>query len=261
VQVVSPLVGEAARGLSGLHLFHYGLSFCSQKVRMVLAEKNLGWTSHHLDVLKREHATPAYAQINPNGVVPALVHDGTTIIESSDIMEYLDDVFPAPSLRPRTDRELVHMRVWVARQDSLQRAIAVLSREFLFRHVTGGEPPPSPADVTCAVRVVDDALSEADRHLAGRTWFAGDALSLADCAWVVVVHRLARMRFPLRRHRHVRAWYRRMAKLRSFQQAVLSYETREVRRAWRRDTIRRWIGGTWAGAARWRRPTRRRPDA
>jgi ganglioside-induced differentiation-associated protein 1 len=258
VQVVSPLVGEAARGLAGLHLFHYGLSFSSQKVRLVLAEKGLGWTSHHLDLSKREHATPAYRQINPNGVVPALVHDGITVIESSDIMEYLDEEFPAASLRPRRERDLVQMRFWVARQDSLQRAIGVLSREFLFRHETSGEALPTRSDVACAARVVEDALAEANRHLAGREWFVGDAVSLADCAWIVVVHRLARMRFPMRNLRDLRAWYRRTSQLRSFRQAVLSFETPELRRAWRLAAFRRWLAGTHPGAPCWRA---RRADA
>jgi len=69
MQVVSPLIGQTARKLSGLHLFHYGLSHSSQKVRLVLAQKGLGWTSHHLDLTKREHAVPSYLEINPDGVV------------------------------------------------------------------------------------------------------------------------------------------------------------------------------------------------
>lgn len=254
MQVVSPLVGQAARALAGLHLFHFGLSHSSQKVRLVLAEKGLGWTSHHLDLTRHEHATPAYLEINPNGVVPALVHDGITVIESSDIMEYLDEEFPDPPLRPRGERELVQMRFWVARQDSLQRAVEVLSREFLFPNLTGTNPVPTPASVACALRVVEDALAEANRHLAGREWFVGETLSLADLAWVVVVHRLACMQLPMRRLRDLRAWYGRMQQLPSFQQAVRSYETPEVRRQWRRTTFRRWLAGTWAGAPRWRSP-------
>ena len=72
----------------GLHLYHYGMSNCSQRVRMVLEEKGLPWTSHHLDLARNEHATPAYQGINPNGVVPTLVHDGKVIIESVDIKRF-----------------------------------------------------------------------------------------------------------------------------------------------------------------------------
>src|SRR5262245_21465311 len=127
MEVLSPLVGHEVRTLAGLHLYHYAMSNCSQKVRMVLAEKRLGWMSHHLDLMKGEQATEAYRQINPNGVVPTLVHDGAIVIESSDIMEYLDDHFPDPPLRPTDDVAFLQVQPWVARQDSIQRAVDVLS--------------------------------------------------------------------------------------------------------------------------------------
>jgi glutathione S-transferase len=254
MQVVSPLVGQTARQLGGLHLFHYGLSHSSQKVRLVLAEKGLGWTSHHLDLAKHEHATPSYLEINPNGVVPALVHDGITVIESSDIMEYLDEEFPEPPLRPAGERELLQMRFWVARQDSLQRHVEVLSREFLFRNLSADDPHPSAGAVASSLRVVEDALAEANRHLVDREWFVGDMLSLADFAWIVVVHRMALMGLSMRRLPALRAWYARMLQLRSCRQAVLSYETPEMRRTWRRSNFRRWLAGTSVGAARWRSP-------
>jgi len=63
-------------GMKGLHLFHFALSNCSQRVRLGLEEKGLAWTSHHLDLPGNEHVTSDYRRINPNGVVPALVHDG-----------------------------------------------------------------------------------------------------------------------------------------------------------------------------------------
>ena len=135
MEVVSPLVGQEARSLVGLHLYHYGLSNCSQKVRIVLAEKGLGWTNHYVDLAKGEQTSEAYRRVNPNGVVPALVHDGTTVIESSDIMEYLDEHFPSPPLRPASEREFGQMRQLVARQDSIQRAVEILSNEFLFRAI------------------------------------------------------------------------------------------------------------------------------
>ena len=54
----------------GLHLFHSGVSNCSMRVRMVLEEKGLEWESHHFNILKKEHITPEYFGINPNGLVP-----------------------------------------------------------------------------------------------------------------------------------------------------------------------------------------------
>jgi glutathione S-transferase len=53
-----------------------------------------------------------YLAFNPNGVVPALVHDGRTILNSSVIRENLEDVFPNRPLRPRDPVEVAHIRAW-----------------------------------------------------------------------------------------------------------------------------------------------------
>jgi glutathione S-transferase len=238
-----------------LHLYHYGLSNCSQKVRIVLAEKGLGWTNHHVDLAKGEHATESYRRINPNGVVPTLVHDGTIVIESSDIMEYLDEHFPDPPLRPSSERELAQMGQWIARQESIQRPLEVLSREFLFLGLNAdGRAHPSRSTIAGAVRVVDGALAEMNRHLTGRTWIVGNALSLADVAWMVDVHRFTLMRFPMWPYPNLRVWYRRVRKLTSFQQAVLSYEPPALRRRFRMYVLRRWLTRSHVGAAKWRNP-------
>src|SRR5690349_11901982 len=84
--------------LKGLHLYHSAISNCSMRPRIVLEEKSIPWVSHHLDLLKGETHTPEYFGINPNGVVPTLVHEGVVIIESDDIIEYLDEKFPEPKL-------------------------------------------------------------------------------------------------------------------------------------------------------------------
>ena len=254
MEVVSPLMGQEARGLEGLHLYHYGLSNCSQKVRMVLAEKGLDWANHHIDLAKAEHQTDAYRRVHPNGVVPALVDDGTIVIESSDIMEYLDERFPNPPLRPANEHDLVQMRLWVARQDSIQRPLVTLTNEFVFRAIGTTNGGASSRSIAGAVRTVNGALAELNRHMCDRTWLAGNALSLADIAWVVDVHRFAVMHVPTFNYPNLRAWYRRMRKLTSFRQAVLAYEPAGFRRRVDLYTFRRWLTGTHVGSPRWRTP-------
>ena len=83
-----------ARALEGLHLYHSARSNCSARVRLLLEEKGLAWTGHHLDLLKKENISAAYFGINPKGLVPALVHDGKVVIESNDILVYLEKQFP-----------------------------------------------------------------------------------------------------------------------------------------------------------------------
>ena len=87
-----------------LTLYHQGSSVCAAKVRIVLHEKDLEWRSEYIDILKGEQFDPAYLKLNPNAVVPTLIHDEGVIIESTVICEYLDDVFPDQPFKPANSR-------------------------------------------------------------------------------------------------------------------------------------------------------------
>ena len=116
-----------------LDLYHNNISVCAQKVRIVLAEKNVPWTNHHLSLAKGEHLTPEFKRMNPRGVVPVLVHDGNTIVESSVICAYLDDVFPSPPLSPTNPVERATMRLWCKLPDDiLHMACATVSFAISF---------------------------------------------------------------------------------------------------------------------------------
>ena len=104
---------------NGLELYHGLPSTCSKKVRLVLYEKQLPFKSHLMDLRKFEQHAPEYLKLNANGVVPTLVHDGHVIIESSIIMEYLDDAFPQPPLRPRDPYGQYRMRLWLKYSDDV----------------------------------------------------------------------------------------------------------------------------------------------
>ena len=87
-------------------------STCSQKVRYTMAEKGLPFVEHKLKLFKNEQLRPEYLKLNPNGVVPTLVHDGRPIVDSSVIMEYLDAMHPESSLTPRDAEQRARMRAW-----------------------------------------------------------------------------------------------------------------------------------------------------
>ena len=76
------------------------------RVRMVLVEKKLPWTSHVIDLSKMEHATPEYQSINPNGLVPTLVHDGHTY--NSHRSRHLSLSIP----KVRLEEEFIGFRRW-----------------------------------------------------------------------------------------------------------------------------------------------------
>jgi hypothetical protein len=77
-------------------LYNAPQSTCSQRVRFVLNAKRISFAEIKLDLLAGDQLKPDYLALNPNGVVPTLDHDGEIVIDSSVIIEYLDEVVPTP---------------------------------------------------------------------------------------------------------------------------------------------------------------------
>lgn len=200
-----------------LELYHYWDSVCSFKVRLALAEKELAWIDRHVDLLAFEQLRPEYLALNPNGVVPTLVHDGVPVVESSVINEYLDEVFPEPPLRPRSAHARAAMRVWVKYEDDVVHpAVRPGTFNLMIKSVVAGMPPAqlesllarhpkpevardwlaaacSPVDAAAldaARRKLDDALGRMERSLEHSAWLAGDAFSLADIALAPMIDRM-----------------------------------------------------------------------
>jgi glutathione S-transferase len=118
-----------------IELYHTSFSTCSQKVRLVLAEKQLSYQSRIVDMQAREHVSKEYLRINPNGVVPTLIHDGQVIGDSSVICEYLDEVFPNPALSLKTAHGRAQMRMWMRYLEEVPTAaVRVPSFNLHFRH-------------------------------------------------------------------------------------------------------------------------------
>ena len=95
-----------------LDLYHAGTTACSKKARLCLKEKKLPYNSHYVSLRTFQNLEPDYLAINPNGLVPTLIHDGVAIIESVVIMEYADEVFPENPLTPKDAVGRARMRVW-----------------------------------------------------------------------------------------------------------------------------------------------------
>lgn len=113
-----------------LVLHHAWRSSASRRVRLCLEEKGLAYESRVVDIAKMEHHSPEYLRINPDGVVPALIHDGRPLHESGTICEYLDETFPEPPLRPADAYGRAQMRNWIRHIDGLIGNLIV----FNWRH-------------------------------------------------------------------------------------------------------------------------------
>ncbi|PTU77735.1 glutathione S-transferase [Pseudomonas indoloxydans] len=192
-----------------LELYTHPMSPCAQKVRIVLAEKGLDWTKHHIELSQKENLTEEYLKLNPLGVVPTLVHDGRPVIESNVICEYLEDIYPTPSLRPSSHYEVANMRLWMKhvdtklhpscgalqwplvmrpalmeksedeRQALLERIPEKPRRERQKRLVAHGLDAP---DVIDAVHVYRKTILHMNDMLKEHPWIVSDTFSLADAS-------------------------------------------------------------------------------
>ena len=117
-----------------LKLYHFENSVCAQKVRMTLFEKGVEWESHEVNLFGNEQYDPEYLKLNPKAYVPTLIHDGYIIRESTLICEYLEEIYPEPSLSPGHPAERAQMRLWGKTVDEgLFEGVVVLSFSAMFR--------------------------------------------------------------------------------------------------------------------------------
>jgi glutathione S-transferase len=236
-----------------LELYHSVNSVCAQKVRVALAEKGLEYRSH-LMTLRGDQFDPEYMKLNPNGVVPTLIHDGRVVIESSVILYYIDEAFSAPPLMPRDVHQRARVRMINKLVDEyVHNSCTILTFATAFRPwfagLTGeqidqrlGKSPlkrRSEYKRDVALHGLDskfarEALEHHDKLLklideAGGGWLAGPEFSLADIAVVPYVLRLDLLRMSRLWDRRpgVAAWYKRVLARPSVQKEILERMTPE----------------------------------
>ena len=227
---------------TGVHLFHFHNSSCSQKTRIVLNLKGVDWQPHPVDISRDENLNPRFLGINPRGMVPVLVIDGAVHIESNDIVSLLDARFPEPRLIPE-GRE-AEMADLLRHEDDLHHDLRTIS--FRFTHPRGRAPksadalaeyraggsgtvlgvrdPNKDAEIAFWERIARDGITdeairvsagkfrrsfeELDRKLADAPYILGARLSIADIAWFIYVNRLIRCGYPVERlHPRLFAWF------------------------------------------------------
>src|SRR6185436_14365957 len=94
-----------------LKLYNYhDCPFC-QKVRVVLAEKDLEYEKVLVDLRKQDQKTPEFLKLNPYGKVPVLVDDDVVVYDSTIINEYLDEEYPIPALIPEDSASRARVRL------------------------------------------------------------------------------------------------------------------------------------------------------
>jgi maleylacetoacetate isomerase len=94
-----------------MKLYTYWRSLATFRVRMTLNLKGLAYTPIYVDLDAGQQNAPQFKAVNPQMVIPALVEDdGNVLYQSMAIMEYLNEVHPAPPLLPADRRGRARVR-------------------------------------------------------------------------------------------------------------------------------------------------------
>ncbi len=260
-----------------LTLYHYDRSTACQRVRLALDEKGLSYNNVIVDTAGGDatELPENYHQINPLGLVPALIHNERAISESLIILEYLEDSFPTRPLRPDDPFERAQMRQWMRRIDSgVHVASRVIVVCIVSRHAYLAKPKQQLDEYYTKMRdhvrrdndrlniekglgspLLADAIGtfkklfgDIDARLAISPWLAGETYSLADIALVVYVDRLASFQMaPLWLDlKNLCAWRERIASRSAYETAIAEWgdSTAAERKKYGSDAIKK-VGNIW----------------
>ena len=239
-----------------MKLYHHPVSTCSQKVRLVLAEKGLEFDSRIIDLQKGEQFDPAYMKLNPSAVVPTIEDAGAVFVESTLINEYLDDAYPDVPLKPAEAGERHRMRHWCKQIDALHPSCGIQTYAIGIRPGLLQRPKDEvdalvekiPDAARRAIRrsVVDDGVrspvfldayrahdrffAALEARLTGEDWLAGETFSLADAALLPYVLRVDHLALDglLEGRPGLSAWYKRVQDRRSYEIAVSAWLSEAV---------------------------------
>lgn len=236
-----------------LELYHNINSVCAQKVRIALKEKGQNFKDH-LMMLRGDQFDPSYLKLNPNGVVPTLVHDGQSIVESSLILYYIDELFPEPPLMPKDARGRYRVRMYNKLIDEyVHNSCTILTFATAFRPAFlkmprdswQAEVNKSPLKrraeykrsvieqglesefVVDAVRQHQKLLSWMADDLSRGTFLAGDAFSNADVAVIPYILRLELLKLSglWAHHSAIAEWWTQMRNRPSVKAAIFDCMT------------------------------------
>jgi glutathione S-transferase len=171
-----------------MKLYGGDLSPFVQRVKMQLAAKGLAY----------EYAPPPggmksdeYLTINPIGKIPCLVTDsGMSLPESEVIVEFIEDAYPKPMLRPRKPEERAQMRL-ISRINDIY-LVPAMGKSFALL-----KPDRDPAQVVSALEDINKALAHLETAMAGKKHAAGNKFTVADCAITPILFFISRITLAL----------------------------------------------------------------
>lgn len=172
-----------------LTLYSFAYSSASHRVRIGLNYKNLPYEYVATVILKQD--TPEFARyraMNPQALVPALVHGDVVLTQSLAILEYLDEVGEGPALLPKTPAERARVRSLALYIVSEIQPMQNLRVQNHLKSALGQSEAAAMEWRRHWVSLGLDALEQQLQSPATGTFCHGDTPTLVDCCLVPQVH-------------------------------------------------------------------------
>ena len=162
-----------------IQLYDFASSPNCQRVKVVLAEKNLPYEAVPVDLRKGEQKKPDFMKLNPYGKVPVIIDGATVLYESLMINEYLEEKYPEPPLMPTDPAKKAKIRILIdygiSHLDSPYQKIRIESMK--------DEKERNRETIENAKKELQSLLQRFERELGEQPYLAGD-FSLLDAALV-----------------------------------------------------------------------------
>lgn len=155
-----------------LRLYRAPFSTNVERVALALAHKGLAVESVVIDYADRSEVE----RVSGQGLVPVIDDDGTVVIESMEIVRYLEARFPDPPLYPADEARRAEVlvfidwfnRVWKRPPNEIEAELA--------------RRAPDHARIARCADAMAAALDRFEAMLAGRAYLMDEHFSAAECA-------------------------------------------------------------------------------
>jgi glutathione S-transferase/RNA polymerase-associated protein len=167
-------------------LYEHPLSPYAQKVKIALREKAIPFETLMPGGLGAGGAAGAFLAASPRAEAPALVDGDLSVFDSTIILEYLEDAYPEPSLRPASAADRARVRMLEEVMDTHYEAINWgLSELRWFKRAEGAQA----AAIEAAAKTQTEGFFDwLERQLGDRTWFNGETFGWGDLSVVPFVN-------------------------------------------------------------------------
>jgi glutathione S-transferase len=198
-----------------MNQLYYAPGAASLVVHWLLIELGVPHELRLVDIAADEQKSPGYLALNPNGMVPTLVMDGTPRFEAAALAMTLADRHPEAGLAPAPDDpRRADYTQWMFH---LANAVQPLFRLWWYPHEPAGEANAETVRAQVAPRI-EAAWSRIDAHLAANgPYLLGDRLSAADFFLTMLMRWSRNMPRPATQWSHLAALAQRMKARPSFQ--------------------------------------------